>query len=441
MTARWTSEQVASMAPDAASAKAARKLAAPHRWLSLARGETAAWGEYQGSGRDPYRTQIELAGPAFKCSCPSRKFPCKHALALMYLLVEHPDALRPQDPPPDWVSDWLARRARRAQASPASGPATPAARAKTRAKRRKTMAAGLEELERWLRDLARQGLATVEGQPYRFWETMAARMVDAQAPAVARQLRDLAGLPGVRADWPEQLLRRLGRLYLLAEGLKRLDQLPPPAQADLRSALGWALRQEDLAQGQAVHDRWLVLGRRVEELEAKLRLQRTWLWGTGTGRMALSLEFAHRAGKPFESVFPPGLCLEADLLFYPSGYPLRAALQEPYTLLEPPDGPTGHLPAAGALAAYAQALAQNPWVDPFPMPLQAVVPLRQEDGWLVCDETGGLPLRRSFQIGWHLMALSGGSPLALFGEWDGDGLLPLSAWAEGRLVDLEAGPG
>nr|WP_279163542.1 SWIM zinc finger family protein [Rhodococcus erythropolis] len=26
---------------------------------------------------------VDLRGPAYKCSCPSRKFPCKHALGLL----------------------------------------------------------------------------------------------------------------------------------------------------------------------------------------------------------------------------------------------------------------------------------------------------------------------------------------------------------------------
>ena len=38
--------------------------------------------------------------------------------------------------------------------------------------------------------------------------------------------------------------------------------------------------------------------------------------------------------------------------------------------------------------------------------------------------------------GWHLLAASGGQPLAVFGEWDGEALWPLSAMAEGRFLPL-----
>src|SRR4051812_28757030 len=73
-----TTEQVLALAPDAASVKAGQGLANPASWVSLGRDERSVWGECQGSGKLPYRTQMDAHGPAFHCSCPSRKFPCKH---------------------------------------------------------------------------------------------------------------------------------------------------------------------------------------------------------------------------------------------------------------------------------------------------------------------------------------------------------------------------
>ena len=43
----------------------------------------------------PYRTVADLAGPASKCTCPSRKFPCKHALGLMLVETAAPLAEAP----------------------------------------------------------------------------------------------------------------------------------------------------------------------------------------------------------------------------------------------------------------------------------------------------------------------------------------------------------
>src|SRR4051812_42889776 len=102
----WSADQVLSLAPDPSSAKSGKELATGRKWSSLGRDERSAWGECQGSGSQPYQTRIDLAEPAFGCSCPSRKFPCKHALGLFLLLVREADAFGP-GPPPAWAAEWL----------------------------------------------------------------------------------------------------------------------------------------------------------------------------------------------------------------------------------------------------------------------------------------------------------------------------------------------
>lgn len=82
MSTIWTPDTILALAPDAKSAKSGRDLATLRKWVTLGCHEQAVWGECQGSAESPYQTQIDLAEPAFHCSCPSRKFPCKHALGL-----------------------------------------------------------------------------------------------------------------------------------------------------------------------------------------------------------------------------------------------------------------------------------------------------------------------------------------------------------------------
>src|SRR5438876_1189186 len=79
----WTADQVLGLAPDDAAASAGRKLAAPGGWTREGYSERCVWGLVQGSGKTPYQVAIDLQGPAFKCSCPSRKIPCKHVLGLL----------------------------------------------------------------------------------------------------------------------------------------------------------------------------------------------------------------------------------------------------------------------------------------------------------------------------------------------------------------------
>jgi len=98
------------LAPDQASLNAARKLLDPAKWPLLATDtQGLLWGECQGSGATPYRVALSEADAGYKCSCPSRKFPCKHSLALMWIRAEGKLTFT-TDETPDWVKDWVSRR-------------------------------------------------------------------------------------------------------------------------------------------------------------------------------------------------------------------------------------------------------------------------------------------------------------------------------------------
>src|SRR6476619_7398573 len=112
-----TFERIEALAPDQASLAAARKLLKPAMWPTLAEGEGLVWGECQGSCATPYRVAVSEADAGYKCTCPSRKFPCKHALALMWIRADKSAAFTPANVP-DWVKDWLSRR--RSTSIPAS---------------------------------------------------------------------------------------------------------------------------------------------------------------------------------------------------------------------------------------------------------------------------------------------------------------------------------
>ncbi len=444
----WTAEQVLALAPDPASAKAGRDLATVRKWVTLARDERAAWGECQGSGSKPYQTRIDLAEPAFGCSCPSRKFPCKHALGLFLLLVQRPGDFG-SGPPPPWVADWLDTRAKKAETKAQKAEAQVQAeavdpeaarkaaerQAKVAAGRQARVEAGLNDLDRWLGDLTRRGLAAVRGEPYSFWEGTAARMVDAQAPGAARLVRELAGIPASGEGWQGRLLERLGRLHLLLEAHRRLESLPESTRDDVRALVGWTQSQEEVLAGAGVRDRWIVLGQRVEE-EDRLRSQRRWLWGEQTGRAALVLHFAH-GSQPLDTSLVPGTVVDAELAFFAGSFPLRALVKARHaTAAACADGP-GAATIAEALAAYSGALARNPWIERVPIALRAVHAVRHGGSWAVSDGDGTrLPLSETYQRGWNLVALGGGRPIALAGEFDGDTLAPQGAWSEGRYLPL-----
>src|SRR5882757_3771104 len=118
--------KIEALAPDQAALDAARKLFKPAAWPTLACDDAGlVWGEAQGSGATPYRVVISEADAGYKCTCPSRKFPCKHSLALMWIRAEGKLAFATGSPP-QWVNDWLSRRRGPSLATPAAGTASKA---------------------------------------------------------------------------------------------------------------------------------------------------------------------------------------------------------------------------------------------------------------------------------------------------------------------------
>ncbi|MBN1312706.1 MAG: SWIM zinc finger family protein [Anaerolineae bacterium] len=433
MPVQWTPEQAAGLAPDPKSLQTAEKLATPGKWVTTGHDDQALWGECKGSSSKPYQTAIDLSEPAFRCSCPSRKFPCKHGLALFLLYTRNPRAVETASQP-DWVSDWLKKRTARATRSTERTP-DPATQAKRIEQRHRKVLDGLEELDLWLTDMVRRGLADVQGQSYKYWEGMAARMVDAQASGMARHIHEMGIIASSGQGWQDRLLRKAGLTYLLSQGYRRLDTLPPEVQADVRTAVGWTIREDEVTARPGLQDHWIVLGRRLEE-DDDIRAQRTWLWGVDNAQIALILDFAHRS-QPLDTSLLPGTWFDADVAFYPGSVALRAAVRERLSDTSPIDALPGYATFDDVVAVYAGMLARNPWIEQVAFPLVDAIPIGDSLGWGIRDREGRrLPVAPAFAKNWELMAISGDHPVTLVAEWDSRYLTPLSVWADGRMVTL-----
>lgn len=426
----WTAEQILSLATDYFVLEASRRLAFADNWRRI-HVDTAAqrlWGEClaYSTGTAAY-TQIDLRGPHFHCTCNSRQHPCKHALALFLLFVQQNGRFETA-PPPTWVREWQPT-----PAPPNREPQQPADEEQRQAR----LLAGLEELERWLHDLVRHGLAHLRGQPATQWERIAARMVDAGAGSLARELRYLATLPNSKTqeEWPSQLLATMGRLQLLIEGFRHFDELAADQQADLRAAVGWLPHPFSLVSQPHWHDCWSIVGRQREQ-SGKLNIQRVWLIGQTHGRTALLQDYAY-GDQLLDTTLVPGTQITADIAFYPSASPLLATIMRRHGAAEPLQQWPSHPSLNSALAHYGHHLAHNPWQGVQGYALANVRPLVNDTQWLIMDESHHtLPLVPRFANGWYLLALSSGHPLHLFGEWDGQQFAPLSALQNGRWHDL-----
>jgi hypothetical protein len=455
------------IAPDQESLNAARKLLKPGGWPLRQREANGPliWGECQGSGAAPYRVCAHTGDLGYKCSCPSRKFPCKHALALLWAQVDTPQAFAPAARPA-WVDDWLSKRrggsgsgkpaaedapksaavAGAAEAEtvaddPAALARAAAARERAKAAREAAVLAGLDDLDRWLGDHLDQGLAGFAGHAAKSCRAVAQRLVDAKAPGLAGVADELPARL-FAAPEPQRetvLLRELGALALAAEAYRRIDALPAPLQGDLRRFVGFNQgREELLADPEAlrVGGVWTVAAARAEVQADRLRRLETWLVrDVAEPTFALLLDFVPVSTGAGAPLFIPGEAFEAGLVFYPSAAPLRALIQT----RGPAAPPAWPAPAGGlapALAAYDAALGRQPFARDWPILADDVRIGRADGRFVVTDAMGALALPIERRQDLAAAALAGEGALEICALWDGVELSLMSARAaHGRWFD------
>jgi hypothetical protein len=470
-----TLSKIEEIAPDQGSLAAARKLLKAQSWPTLASDDAGLmWGECQGSGSSPYRVVVSELDLGYKCTCPSRKFPCKHTLALMWMRAEN----RPfgKQERPAWVNDWLARRRGPANSSKANSSKAKSSKAdadeskpkasiaaadaevasdpknearaaaqreRSRAEREASILAGLEQLDLWIIDQVGRGLVGFQAVASDQCRLLARRLADAKASGLAGRVErlpaDLFGLPEpMRADF---LIEKLGELHLIAEAYRRQSELPEAMRADVRLTVGWTMTREALlAEPQAlrVRDRWMVLATVNEVQPDKLRRLETWLARMSEGegpRFAALIDFVPASVGTVATTHSPGETFEAELAFYPACVPLRAVTVERFG-----DTVTGdRWPAppddlAAALDDYDAKLAAKPWLGDWPVAVRDAIVVRQHDGLVLTRAEGGSPLPIKAKDDDMILPLVGVAGIDAFGLWDGRRLdlkfaeTPLGRW-------------
>ncbi len=466
---RWSAEQVEAIAPTPATMTAARPLVSLARWGSTGADERLVWGVCRGSGAEPYDTMVDHVAVGHSCTCPSRRRPCKHVLALL-LLWSRGQVIDAVAPPA--VEAWLERRSAslvpRPEASsghdsatvehevsgqsgadrnspahqpgapdpdaPADAPADPTPEPpppdRGRDERVERMHAGLTELDRWLDDRMRTGLADPALARYSTWDQLASRLVDAQAGSLANRIRRLAGLVGASPDWHSDVLAELGLLHLLSQAARRLGSLPGPLADTVATTVGWQVRQSDILDGVPDTDEWVVAGR-SDNREDRIEVRRHWLRGTNSGRWALVLSFAAYR-QSLDTSLVVGTSVHADLHRYP-GPALRAIVGRHYDDAAVVARPVA-LDVAGACDEIGSMLVGEPWLDRVPTTVRAAV-AQAGANWVLTDDTGCLPLLAGTPMG-MLLTVSSGEPVDITVEWTPHGVVPLSVHLEGRTIDI-----
>lgn len=423
----WTIEQILGLAPDQFTLRAGRGLADPQKWIALHQDGRTLWGIHPTGRNKSGETAIYLPTYTFTCTCGSRKAPCRHSLGLLQLWQQQADKFSHQTATRS-LTNQIKRKQISQQHSAENGRLN-------QTPHLTQLTTGLYELELWLLDMMRHGLASLPERPKTYWEAMAHRLVDAQAITVAQAVRHLAKLPNSQPNWPEILLQEASRLYLIIQGFRRFETLPVPMQADLQTAVGWLPTNAQNAS--ILTDYWLVLGRQQENNGSHTR-HITWLWGQETQTTAQLIDSNH-SSTPEGTWLPTNTVWHGPLRFAPSNTPLLATRQGHLQETNIPGiKPVGFDTIRAAAETYSRALAVNPWLPHFPMLLHQTQPTSTEAGWQLKDKTGTqLPLPEKFTHSWHLLALAGAAPsLTMFGVWNGRFLQPLTVFHNGQWQDI-----
>jgi hypothetical protein len=454
---RWSPEQVEAIAPSPAALTAARPLITVTKWAGLGADDRAVWGSCRGSGAEPYDTMVDHVAVATRCTCPSRRHPCKHALALL-LLWSNGDVS--DTAAPARVANWVDTRRRsdvrkeseapaipadRDTAATSTGDSTPTPTAdpvpvddvpepdrdRARDERVERMSAGLTELDRWLDDRMRTGLADPALAKYATWDELAARLVDAQAGSLANRIRRLAGLVGASPDWHGDVLAELGLLHLLAQAGRRLGSLPGPLADAVATTVGWQVRQADVLAGVPDTDTWIVAGR-SDTREDRIEVRRHWLRGTTSGRWALLLSFAAYR-QSLDTSLTVGTAITADLHRYP-GPALRALIGTRHGDPTGPARPTA-VDVVSACDEVGRMLANEPWLDRVPFTVDASIAVHGTR-FALTDDGGTLPLITGGRSLATLLAVAGGESIEATCEWTPHGVVPLTVHLADRSIDI-----
>jgi hypothetical protein len=438
---RWQVEQVFAIAPRPHALVAAESMAVPDRWSGTGCDDQRVWGRCIGTGSEPYECVVHHAAVATWCACPSRVRPCKHALGLLLMWARGQVAEgelprfaegRVADPVP--VANPTPAPVASQPSSAAPPPPAPPERDLTgsRDERIARMAAGLTELDRWLDDRVRTGLADPALGQYRTWDQLAARLVDAQVGALANRVRRLAGVVGSGPDWHQQVLAEMGLLHLLAQGGRRLPELAPGLADSVAAAIGWQLRQAEVLQGVPHTDHWMVMGR-SDVREDRIEVRRVWLRGRESKRWAMVLSFAAYQ-QSLDTSLEVGTEVHADLFRYPGAVGLRSIIGRPHE--EPVAAPEVEaLSVTEACAQIGNLLCLEPWLERVPACLLAA-PARHEGRWVLTDAEGSLPVAADASGIGQLLACSGGGIVPITAEWTPSGLVPLTVHLPDRAVDI-----
>lgn len=322
-----TEATIESAAPNADASKNGRGLVLKNKFLKLhiSADETLLFGECQGSGKDPYKCSSDFArpdAPTHRCTCPSRQFPCKHCIGLMFAYV-----LKKKFTTADVPEELQAKReklAERKEKQKENADKPKVVDKGALAKKIKAQLDGIDTLEKLTNDLVRLGIGNMNAKSAKEIEEQAKQLGNAYIPgaqaALHRYTQLFAAEDGKYEDRPQakreaiygEALDQLGRLHTLVKQgrayLQRRSEDPdlkPETDSSIAAWLGHAWQLRELKDCGLVESNveLIQLAFNSHDDVARQEYVETGVWMTlGSGKIRLTQNFRpYKAAKYIKS--------------------------------------------------------------------------------------------------------------------------------------------
>ncbi len=258
---------VDSAAPNSDAAKNGRGLVLKNKFakLHISPDESILFGECQGSGKEPYRCSSDFLRPeqpTHRCNCPSRQFPCKHCLGLMYAYAQKKKFIAADVP--EVLQAKRDKVVARVEKKVAEADKPKQINKSALAKKINAQLEGIGFLQKLTQDLVRLGIGNMNAKLAKDVEEQAKQLGNSYLPGAQAALHQytkfFAGEDGKFTEKTSaqkemvysEALDQLGRLQVLAKQGKaylqrRLEdaELKPETESSIAAWLGhaWQLRE------------------------------------------------------------------------------------------------------------------------------------------------------------------------------------------------------
>ena len=170
-----TQQKIEELAPNAEAAKKGRELVKKNKFsnLKINAEKNLIWGECEGSGKNPYYCSadyVDAHNPVFRCNCPSRQFPCKHSIGLLYCFEADASQFAEAEVPEDILSkrDKIEKKQeKKAQEKESIKEKAEKPKKVNKAaftKKIEAQLTGIETAQKLLRDIVTTGLSSVDAK-------------------------------------------------------------------------------------------------------------------------------------------------------------------------------------------------------------------------------------------------------------------------------------